>query len=106
MYVCSMFELYCYQSEQLKDEPRSLAPQKAASFCGRQVILLLEQTEQKQPVPRLRRKWWAKQLHWKPVIRSPFVPEKNGLLCDLFFYATHISGQIACFGPWEKQYYK
>ena len=28
-------------------------------------------------------------VHWKSDIRSPFVPEKNGLICDLFFYAIH-----------------
>ena len=34
-------------------------------------------------------------LHWKPDIRSPFVQEKNGLICDPY------SGQIACFGSWK-----
>ena len=28
-------------------------------------------------------------LHWKPDIKSPFVQEKNGLICGLFLYTIH-----------------
>ena len=29
-------------------------------------------------------------IHWKPDTRSPFVPEKNSLICNMFLYAIHI----------------
>ena len=31
-------------------------------------------------------------VHWKPDIRSRFIPEKNGLACDFFLHAIHIQG--------------
>ena len=33
-------------------------------------------------------------VHWIPDIRSPFAPEKNGLLCDLFLYAIHMVDKL------------
>ena len=28
-------------------------------------------------------------IHWKPDIRIPFIPEENGLICSLFLYEIH-----------------
>ena len=29
------------------------------------------------------------EVHWKPDIRIPFIPEENGLVSGLFLYAIH-----------------